>query len=474
MRLTVADVAAATGGSVRGGAGAAGADAVITSVSVDSRRLLPGALFVAFRAERDGHDFVADAFARGASAALVERTEGLGDTGDGVASGNPLVIVPDTAAALSALGRLARKRLESVPVVGITGSSGKTSTKDLTAAALGSALRVCASPGSFNNELGVPLTLLSAGPDTEALVVEMGARGIGHIADLVSLSRPTVGVITNIGLAHAEFFGSRAEVARAKGELVEGLPPSGWAVLCADDDMTPGLAARTPASVLTAGLDASADVRVSGLALDTELRPSFRLTTPWGAADVAALPLRGAHQATNAALAVAVAGVLGVGPEAAVAGLTQAKGAPWRMELCRTPGGVLVLNDAYNANPASMAAALDALAALDGRGRRFAVLGTMAELGPCSEEEHRRLGRRAAGCGVTAVVAVGAQAAPLAEGAREGGVDVVAVDTPEAAVAALAGRLRPGDAVLVKASRVAGLERVAAALAAGSPGEAVS
>jgi UDP-N-acetylmuramoyl-tripeptide--D-alanyl-D-alanine ligase len=226
--------------------------------------------------------------------------------------------------------------------------------------------------------------------------------------------------------------------------------------------------------VLTAGLDASADVRVSGLALDAELRPSFRLTTPWGAADVAALPLRGAHQATNAALAVAVAGVLGVGPEAAVAGLTQAKGAPWRMELCRTPGGVLVLNDAYNANPASMAAALDALAALDGRGRRFAVLGTMAELGPCSEEEHRRLGRRAAGCGVTAVVAVGAQAAPLAEGAREGGVDVVAVDTPEAAVAALAGRLRPGDAVLVKASRVAGLERVAAALAAGSPGEAVS
>jgi UDP-N-acetylmuramoyl-tripeptide--D-alanyl-D-alanine ligase len=457
----MAEVAGCTAGSVLGGRGRA--DAAVTSVSVDTRSLAPGALFVALRAERDGHDFVADAFGRGASAALVERTDGLGD----LPAGAVLVVVADSAAGLSALGRLARDRLDDVPVVGITGSSGKTSTKDLTAAALGSRRRVCASPGSFNNELGVPLTLLSADPDTEALVVEMGARGLGHIAELVTVARPTVGVITNIGMAHAEFFGCRAEVARAKGELVEGLPAGGTAVLCADDDMTPALSSRTRASVLTAGLGPTADVRVSGLTLDAELRPSFRLMTPWGDVDVAALPVRGAHQATNAALAVAVAGALGVGPEAAAAGLAEATGAPWRMELRRTAGGVLVLNDAYNANPASMAAALDALAALDGGGRRFAVLGHMAELGACSDDEHRRLGRLAAGCGLAAVVAVGPEAAPLAEGARDGGADVVVVDTPEAAVSALAGRLRPGDAVLVKASRVAGLERVAAALVGG-------
>jgi UDP-N-acetylmuramoyl-tripeptide--D-alanyl-D-alanine ligase len=459
VRLTVAEVAEAASGKVLGGGGAGGL--AVTSVSTDTRSLVSGALFVALRAERDGHDFVADAFARGASAALVERTDGLVQVPPGAA----LVLVGDSAAALTALGRRARERLDGVPVVGITGSTGKTSTKDLTAACLAPRRRVCASPGSFNNELGVPLTLLSADAGTEALVVEMGARGIGHIAELVAVARPTVGVVTNIGMAHAEFFGSRAEVARAKGELLEGLPATGTAVLNADDDMTPGLAARTPASVLTAGLSRSADVRVSDLTVDAELRPSFRLHTPWGEVGVDALPVRGAHQATNAALAVAVAGALGVGPEEAAGGLARTTGAPWRMELRRTADGVLVLNDAYNANPASMAAALDALAALDGGGRRFAVLGHMAELGACSEDEHRRLGRLAAGCGVAAVVAVGPEAAPLAEGAREGGAEVLVVDGPEAAYSALSGRLRPGDAVLVKASRVAGLERVAAALA---------
>jgi UDP-N-acetylmuramoyl-tripeptide--D-alanyl-D-alanine ligase len=428
VRLSLAEVVGATGGALTGGSDAA----VVTSVSVDSRTIEPGALFVALRGERDGHDFVADAFARGAAAALVSEPDG----------GGAMVVVP-----------------------GITGSTGKTSTKDLAAAALASRSPVCASQASFNNEIGLPLTLLSAPEGVGVVVAEMGARGAGHIAALAGVARPEVGVITNIGIAHTEFFGTREEVAQAKGELLEALPPSGHAVLSADCDLTPGLARRSSAPVLVAGLDAKADVRVSDLSLDAELRPSFRLDTPWGPARVS-LPLRGAHQAANAAMAVAVAGVLGVEPEAAAHGMAGATGSSWRMELIHTPGGLVLLNDAYNANPTSMAAALAALGALDGR--RWAVLGQMAELGELSEAEHRRMGRLAAEA-ARCVVVVGSGAAALAQEARQSGLEVIEVAGPEEAVDVLAGRLRPGDAVLVKASRVVGLERVAAALAGWEP-----
>jgi UDP-N-acetylmuramoyl-tripeptide--D-alanyl-D-alanine ligase len=267
-------------------------------------------------------------------------------------------------------------------------------------------------------------------------------------------------VITNIGMAHAEFFGSREEVAQGKGELLEALPADGHAVLCADDDMTPGLRARTAAGVLTAGTSASADVRVSDVRLDDDLRPAFHLDTPWGSADVAPLPVRGAHQAGNAAYAVAVAGAIGVSLDAAVAGLAAAVGSPLRMDLRRSPAGFVVLNDSYNANPTSMAAAVDALAALPGR--RFAVLGPMAELGRHSAAEHRRLGQLVAAANVELLVAVNAP--DLAEGARAAGTKAVDVATAQEAVAALSPHLQSGDAVLIKASRVVGLERVAEAL----------
>jgi UDP-N-acetylmuramoyl-tripeptide--D-alanyl-D-alanine ligase len=451
VRLTLAEVAEATGGDLAAGS----PGAAVTSVSVDTRTLVPGALFVALVGERDGHAFLADAFARGAVVALVSEPPPSGLPGG-------VVMVADTGIALTALGRHARRRLEGVPVVGITGSTGKTSTKDLAAAALVSRAPVCASPASFNNEIGLPLTLLSAPDDAGAVVAEMGARGFGHIAALAEVAGPQVGVITNIGVAHTEFFGTRAEVARAKGELLDALPPSGHAVLSADCDFTPELSRRSAAPVLLTGHGAGADVRVSDLVLDAELRPSFRLDTPWGPAQVRLL-LRGAHQAANAAMALAVAGILGVAPEAAAAGLAGATGSPWRMELVRTPGGLTLLNDAYNANPTSMAAALGALGALNG-GRRWAVLGQMAELGAVSESEHRRMGRLAADAGVAGLVVVGAGAGALAEGAREAGVEVVEAAGPEEAVAVLAERLRPGDAVLIKASRVVGLEQVAAAL----------
>ena len=452
MRVTLGEIARITGGQLLGG----DPGTVVTSYSIDTRTLSPGALFVALRAERDGHDFVGDALDRDAAGALVSRAVDV--VRGGQVKRPSLVLVDDTAAALTTLGRAARDRLADVPVVGITGSTGKTSTKDLTAAALAPAGPVGASPVSFNNEIGVPLTLLSAPPGAVAVVAEMGARGMGHIATLAAVARPTIGVITNIGMAHAEFFGSREEVARAKGELVEALPGDGYAIFCADDDMTPGLRARTSAAVLTAGSASRADVRYSVVQLDDELRPAFHLDTPWGSADVPALPVRGAHQACNAAFAVAVAGVVGVDLADAVAGLAGAVGSPLRMDLRRSPAGLVVLNDSYNANPTSMAAAVDALASLGG-GRRFAVLGPMAELGPHSVAEHQRLGKLVAAAGVELLVTVNAP--DLAEGARAAGAETVEVETAEAAVTALTPRLRVGDAVLVKASRVIGLERVA-------------
>ncbi|MGH9002532.1 MAG: Mur ligase family protein, partial [Acidimicrobiia bacterium] len=309
------------------------------------------------------------------------------------------------------------------------------------------------------------LTLVGTDETAGAVVLEMGARGQGHIAALCAVARPTIGVITTIGIAHAEFFGTTDDVARAKGELVEALPAGGTAILNADEDTTPDLAARSAAPVLTAGSTPAADVRFSDVTLDDELRPSFRLETPWGGADVGPLPVRGAHQAMNAAFAVAVAGVLGLSPEAAAEGMAEAVGSAWRMELTRTPGGLLVLNDAYNANPSSMRAALHALAAL-GSGRRFAVLGHMAELGEQSDSYHHLIGRQAASTLLRMLVVVGREAAGIAEAARAGGVDVVEVDSPDEALAVLAGEVRPGDAVLVKASRVVGLERLAAALSA--------
>jgi UDP-N-acetylmuramoyl-tripeptide--D-alanyl-D-alanine ligase len=451
------EIAAVTGGRLLAG----DPGATVTGAANDTRTLPAGALFVALRAERDGHDFLADALDRGAAGLLVSAAPPEPVAERIRAAGAGVVQVADTAAALSALGAHARDRLGDVPVVGITGSTGKTSTKDLTAAALASRSPL-ASEASFNNEIGVPLTLLSAAGNG-AVVVEMGSRGKGHIAALCTVARPTVGAITNIGMAHAEFFGSRAEVAAGKGELLEALPATGTAVLCADCDMTPGLAARTAAAVLTVGHRDGADVRVSDLRLDAELRPTFRLDTPWGGTEIRDLPMRGRHAAVNAAFAVAIAGALGVTPAEAAAGLAGAVGSRWRMELVRTGGGLVVLNDAYNANPSSMTAALDALRSLDAA-HRYAVLGQMAELGEHSGAEHAAVGRLAAASGLTALVVVGPEAKPLAEAAAADGLDVVEVADATEALDTLTGRLEPGDAVLVKASRVAGLERVAAAL----------
>ncbi|MGH9227310.1 MAG: UDP-N-acetylmuramoyl-tripeptide--D-alanyl-D-alanine ligase [Acidimicrobiales bacterium] len=436
MDLLTTEIAKATGGVL------SGPDVKVSGATIDSRAVVPGQLFVPVVAVRDGHDFVAGAVAAGASAYLTSR----GPVGGVDASA---VEVGDTVGALGALGRHARTGLPD-RVVGITGSVGKTSVKDLLAPALAARWRTSASLGSFNNELGVPLTLLNAAADTEALVVEMGARGVGHIAQLCALAGPTVGVVTRVAAVHTETFGTLEEVAWAKGELVEALPDSGHAVLNAGDPWVAAMASRTSATTVTFG--DGGDVRAESATLDDGLRPSFRLASPWGGAPVH-LGVRGEHMIDNALAAAAAALVCAVPVTDVAAALGTAVLSRWRMDLVRLPSGALVVNDAYNANPRSMAAALRALTRLPAR-RRVAVLGLMAELGPSSDDEHRAIGAVARGQGVE-VIGVGVPA--------YGGTTVGDVDEVPAAL----GRLGDGDAVLLKGSRVAGLERLLELL--GSP-----
>jgi UDP-N-acetylmuramoyl-tripeptide--D-alanyl-D-alanine ligase len=436
MRFQAAEIARATGGEV------AGPDVEVEGASHDSRALVPGQLFVPVVDVRDGHQFVAAALAAGAPAYLSAQGH-LGATA---------VLVDDTEAALTRLGAAARDRLPDA-VVGITGSVGKTSVKDLTAAAVGGGLRVSASERSFNNDLGVPLTLLQAPDDVQAVVVEMGARGLGHIGRLAEVARPTVGVVTAVERVHTEVFGTVDDVAVGKGELVEALPASGTAVLNAEDVRVAAMAHRTSAAVLTYGIGVG-DVRAEHVRLDAQLRPAFTLVTPDGSLEVR-LEVRGVHNAANAAAAAAVALALGVGLPEAVEGLAEASLSPWRMELVQAPSGALVLNDAYNANPASMRAALRSLAELPAL-RRTAVLGVMAELGTHHDEEHQAIGNLAAELGVR-VISV----------ADPGyGSEVEVVPDLDAAAEAL-GDLSEGDAVLVKGSRVAGLEHLAQTLLQG-------
>jgi len=426
----MSEVARATGGRLEG------TDVAVAGASIDSRSIGPGQLFVPVVAERDGHDFIAAAIQAGATGYLTTRP--APEPGDAAA-----VVVPDTVAALGALGRHVRSGLDA-HVVGVTGSVGKTSVKDLLAAALAARWRTAASVRSFNNELGVPLTLLNAPAAVEALVVEMGARDIGHIKALCDVAAPTVGIVTRVAAVHTEVFGTIEEVAAAKGELIEALPAHGVAVLNAEDPRVAAMARRTEARVVSFG--AGGDVRAESVTLDGELRPSFRLASPWGGEEVH-LAVRGAHMVDNALATAAAALACDVPLAGLVEALAGAALSPWRMELLPARDGGVVLNDAYNANPTSMAAALRSLAALPAE-RRVAVLGVMAEIGATSDEEHRAIGVLARELGVE-VVAVAVPA--------YGGRLVADLDAAADAV----GEVGTGVAVLVKASRVAGLERLA-------------
>ncbi|MEW2140177.1 UDP-N-acetylmuramoyl-tripeptide--D-alanyl-D-alanine ligase [Streptomyces sp. NPDC005409] len=438
-------------------------------VVYDSREVRPGSLFAAFVGERvDGHDFAERALAAGAVGVLATRPVGV-----------PAIVVPDVVAALGALARAVVARL-GTDVVALTGSAGKTSTKDLIAQVLQHHAPTVWTPGNLNNEIGLPITTLRVTEETQHLVLEMGARGIGHIRYLTGLTPPRIGLVLNVGTAHIGEFGGREQIAQAKGELVEALPSEaegGVAVLNADDLLVRAMAARTKARTVLFGEAEDAEIRATDVRMTDRGRPTFTLHTPTGCSDVT-LRLYGEHHVSNALAAAAVAHVLGMSaPEIATA-LSEADTlSRWRMEVTERADGVTIVNDAYNANPESMRAALRALAAMGGAarangGRTWAVLGPMAELGDDALAEHDAVGRLVVRLNVSKLVAVGGREASwLQLGAyNEGswGEESVLVSDAQAAVDLLRSELRPGDVVLVKASRSAGLERVAQALLAGA------
>jgi UDP-N-acetylmuramoyl-tripeptide--D-alanyl-D-alanine ligase len=431
----------------------------------DSREVEPGSLFVAFVGEHvDGHDFADAVVEAGAVALLASRPVGV-----------PAIVVDDVQSALGALARHVVRRLGAT-LVALTGSAGKTSTKDLIAQVLARKAPTVFTPGSLNNEIGLPLTALSATAETRFLVLEMGARGIGHIRYLADLTPPQIGLVLNVGTAHIGEFGGREQIAQAKGELVEALPEDGAAILNADDPLVRAMASRTKAKVILFGESGEADVRAENVRLTDSGQPAFSLRTPSGCSEVT-MRLYGEHHVSNALAAAAVAHELGMSADEIATALSEAGSlSRWRMEVTERPDGVTIVNDAYNANPESMRAALRALAAM-GKGRRtWAVLGKMAELGDEALAEHDAVGRLAVRLNVGKLVAVGGREASwLQLGAyNEGswGEESVHVSDAQAAVDLLRSELRPGDVVLVKASRSVGLESVAQALVeAGTEGE---
>ena len=458
--LSLARIARVTGGQLCHG----DPDAVVSGeVVIDSRRAAPGGLFAAVAGERsDGHDFAAAAVAAGATAELATRPVTV-----------PSVLVADVPAALAALARSVVDALPAVRIAGITGSSGKTSTKDLAAQLVERLGPTIAPAGSYNNEFGHPLTVLRADAATRYLVLELSARGIGHIAYLCRVAPPRYGVVLNVGHAHAGEFGGLDQVARAKGELAEALPADGVAILNADDPCVLAMAERTEARVVTfsSAPGSDAPVRAVDIRLDDLGRPSFTLLTPEGSAPVT-LRLHGAHNVPNALAAAALARELGMDLDGIADGLGAAVArSRWRMEVHQRADGVTVINDAYNANPESVRAAIDALAHLSSQGgRAFAILGHMAELGGTSRASHEDIGEYAArigDSGLAGLIAVGEEAAPLLDGARRVRSwtgEALAAPDGAAALDLIANRLKPSDVVLVKASRAAHLEGVAAAL----------
>ncbi len=461
LRIDARTIASVTDGELLAGA----PDAVVSDVVIDSRHTTPGCAFLALEGERsDGHEFCAVALERGARALIVSREGQSLDALITLARERDAVVVrvSDGVSALQDLAAYHRSRLKC-EVVGITGSTGKTTTKDFVRAALESSLRVVCTEGNRNNELGVPLTILRAGMDTDVLIVEMGMRGEGEIAALCEIARPSLGLITNVGTSHIEILGSQDAVARAKGELVRCLSPGGCAFLNGDDAFTDVITEWSSAPIIRWGLSGSCEVTATDVSVDVEGRPRFTLVAPQGSARIE-LPVPGRHNVYNALAASAIGLHLGVSPEAISAGLAAAELSAMRMQLFESASGITVINDAYNANPVSMRAAIETLSDMQTSGKRVAVLGDMAELGSLTEVAHFRIGEQVARLPIDVLVTVGPRAERIAQGARAEGMPANQVracaEAPEA-VEVLDDLLASGDVVLVKASRVMGLEVVA-------------
>lgn len=464
--LDLATLTAYAGGALRGGE----PSATVREISSDSRTIGPGNLFLALRGERfDGHGHVSQAAARGAIGTVVQR---------GVMADFPVADLPanfawiEVSDTLLAYQQIAanyrRKHLQTVRVVGITGSNGKTSTKDFTAAALGRGFSVLKTEGNLNNHIGVPrMVLRASSAGHQVAVLEMGMNHPGEIAPLVRIARPDVGIITNIGTAHLEFMGTRAAIAREKGMLAEALPPDGTLILPAEDEFCPVLAARTTASVVTAGINAG-DLRAENLRSDPLTGGSnFTVVdTRDGQRAEVCLHVPGTHMIVNALLAVAAGRALGLGLAEGAAGLGDARLTGGRLER-KMLGGLHFLDDSYNANPDSMTAALHTLAHLPvaNGARRLAVLGRMGELGEAAAAGYRRVGESVAAEGLDALVTVGPEAEAIGIAARQAGMRAAhAVGTTAEAARLLRSLARPGDLILLKGSRSAALETVLQAL----------
>ena len=430
MRIKILDIAIATDGQM------IGENVEVQGFATDTRDLVPGYMFIATRGKRNGHQFIPEALANGALAFMSDGAKLKNRNG---------VVVKDTVRALGQMGSMARRRFDrKTDVFGITGSAGKTSTKELLASILSRIEKTAYSQKSYNNEIGVPLTILNAATDIDSLVLEMGARHIGNIAYLCEFARPTIGVVTNVGLAHVGTFGGVRQIAQTKGELIASLPSEGTAVLNVMDENVLAMRSRTKARVITFGLGVG-DVQARNISLDDELRATFRLHMPGGATSVF-LQVRGEHQVMNAVAAAAAAFASGVSMADIVEGLEACEPMAMRMNIFTSPKGVKVIDDVYNANPISMQAALQALAQLPVKGLKYAVLGVMAELGDSAPAQHEK----------------------IAMIARNMGIDVISVNAPDYGVAnyetadeavRALGPIGRDDAVLVKGSRVAGLER---------------
>lgn len=487
MRFTINEAARATGGSFS--IDPVNDQVEITSLTWDSRNVKPGALYVALPGERvDGHAFAAAAVASGAVCVLAQRALDQASADKIAAAGAAVIEVPDTQAAVTALARAWRDRLGG-RVIGITGSTGKTTTKNLVRDVLAAAGSVCATKGNQNNELGVPNTVLAAQADTENVIVEMGMRGLHQLEELCGFVRPQWGLVTNVGESHIELLGSRRNIARAKAELLEALPAGGMAFVNAANDMTPELLefadldSRGVTCVLYDGTVEAAERRAAlsaadaarpavwseDVRLDAEGCPRFALCAcgfdgmPAPVRVDCALELRGMHNVSNACSAAAVGFAAGMDAAQVAQALSGAKPEAGRQEVIEAPGCFTVINDAYNANPDSMRASLSTFAALDVAGERIAVLGDMGELGDFGPAGHREMGALVTALGIDRLVSVGDLGSLIAEAAEEGGMPEDRVFRTADAAGALEvvkGLVGPGDAVLVKASHSVGLERV--------------
>jgi UDP-N-acetylmuramoyl-tripeptide--D-alanyl-D-alanine ligase len=444
--LSLDEIASAANGQLVGPA------SLIGSISTDTRKLKPRSLFIAIKGENhDGHDHVAAAIANGAAAAMVHQDLST-------PNGFTLIKVDDTRRAMGRLANFVRRRLPCA-VIGVAGSNGKTGTKHLINAALAGKLRGSTSPKSFNNDIGVPLTIFDADPSHDYVVLEMGTNHPGEILNLTNIAEPNIAVITSIGAEHLEFLGDLDGVRRENAAIIQGMKPDGLLVINGDDDGLQNAVAGFPGRTITFGFNSENQLRVTDF-FATENGIQFRAN---GVGPMFTVPLLGRHAASNALAAVAVARHLGVDDATIAAGLARSTGPEWRLQIQKA-GGVTILNDAYNANPHSMRAALETLRDMKATGRKIAILGDMRELGATADFHHREMGQFAAGCGLEALWCVGEKADLIAESATVSPDIRRFADAAECA-ATVASLLQNGDLVLLKASRGIGLEAVAEAIA---------